>query len=446
MGVKLGRTVQGARILIVDDTPQNIRLLEAVLAPRGYALLRAGSGPEALERVAADRPDIILLDVVMPNMDGYEVCRRLRGDPSTHMLPVVMITASGSEEKIKAIEAGADDFVTKPLNQAELLARIGSLLRIKEYHDTIQTQARELAEWNRTLEERVRAQVEELQRIGRLRRFLAPQVAELIVDSGDETFLESHRREITVVFCDLRGFTAFAEAAEPEEVMRVLREYHEAMGRIIFRYEGTLERFAGDGLMVFFNDPLPCVDAPRRAVQMAIAMRERVRELGVGWRRQGYRLGFGAGIALGYATLGRIGFEGRFDYAAIGNATNLASRLCDEAGDGQVLISQRVYSGVQDVVDVEPMGELSLRGFLRSTPAYNVLGLTRSASRPGNLTTREVEVAMSIAQGLTNREIAERLVITEGTAANHVEHILNKLGFNSRAQIAAWAADHLVRD
>ncbi|HZB58561.1 MAG TPA: response regulator, partial [Actinomycetota bacterium] len=266
-------------VLAVDDLPANVRLLDAVLSPRGYRVLGAGSGPEALALVAEHRPDLILLDIVMPEMDGYEVCRRLRQDPATAFLPVVMITASGDQERLLAIEAGADDFVAKPFDQAELLARVRSLLRIKRYHDTIEGQAAELAEWNRTLEQRVQEQVEQLERMGRLRRFLSPQLADLVVSSGDESFLDSHRRDITVVFCDLRAFTAFAETAEPEEVMGVLDDYFQALGDLVTRFEGTLERFTGDGLMVFFNDPLPCEDAPLRAVRMAVAMRNRIQGL-----------------------------------------------------------------------------------------------------------------------------------------------------------------------
>ena len=319
-------------ILAVDDLPQNLRLLDAVLSPRGYRVLTAASGEEALAMLPTSGADLVLLDIVMPGMDGYEVCRRIRSSPGFEFLPVVMITASGDQEKVRAIEAGADDFVSKPFNQGELLARVASLARVKRYQDTIERQAAELARWNAELEARVDAQVDELQRVNRLRRFLSPQLVDLVIDSGDEAFLGSHRREIVVVFCDLRGFTPFAEASEPEEVMGVLAEYHEALGELIYRFEGTLERFTGDGLMVFFNDPLPVDDPAERAVPMAVAMRDRVAELAAGWSRRGNDLGFGIGIAQGFATLGRIGFEGRFDYAAIGSVTNLAARLCAEAG------------------------------------------------------------------------------------------------------------------
>jgi adenylate cyclase len=364
-----------ATLLVVDDVPQNARLLDAVLTPRGYRVMTAGSGEEALRLLTEEPPDLVLLDILMPGMNGYEVCGRIRENPVTAFLPVVMITASGDQEKVRAIDAGADDFVTKPFDQAELIARVRSLLRIKQYHDTVERQKAELAVWNDELERRVAAQVEQLQRMSRLRRFLSPQIAELVVDSGDESFLESHRREIVVVFCDLRGFTMFAETAEPEEVIGVLQEYHTALGDLIFRFGGTLEHFAGDGLMVFFNDPLPCDDAPARAIRMAVAMRTRVRDLADDWAARGHDLAFAAGISQGYATLGRIGFEGRFDYAAIGSVTNLASRLCSQAAPWQVLATQRVHGGAKDVVVSDPVGELTLRGFSRPVAVFDIRGL-----------------------------------------------------------------------
>ena len=370
------------RVLVVDDQPANVRLLEAILSPRGYDVLTASSGKEALDVIDGDDVDLVLLDIVMPGMDGYQVCREIRERPATAYLPVVMVTASGDEQKIKALEAGADDFLTKPVNTNELLARVASLARIKRYQDTIKRQADELAAWNRELEGRVADQVSEIGRMSRLRRFLSPQLAELIVDSGDESFLESHRREIVVVFCDLRGFTPFAEASEPEEVMGVLAEYHAALGDLIYRFEGTLERFAGDGLMVFFNDPVRCDDGPARAIRMGVAMRTRVRGLAESWGRQGHDLALGIGIAQGYATLGRIGFDGRHDYAAIGSVTNLASRLCDDAAPWQILATERVFSAAGPLAVGEDAGIRELRGFTRSVHAFEIKGIdnARTAS------------------------------------------------------------------
>jgi len=368
-----------AKILVVDDTPQNVKLLADLLRAKGYEVVTAASGPEGLERLAAERPDLVLLDVMMPGMSGYEVCQRIRSDPSTGILPVVMVTAlDPAQERIKGLDVGADDFLTKPVNHAELLARVRSLVRVKHLYDTVHSQAHQLADWNRTLEGRVNEQVSQLERLGRLKRFFSPQLAELIVAGDTADPLKSHRQEITVVFLDLRGFTAFAETAEPEEVMGVLREYHAAMGQLVMEHEGTLERFTGDGMMIFFNDPVPIPNAPERALRMAVAMRERVAEMAVKWRKRGFELDFGVGVAQGYATIGAIGFEGRYDYGAIGTVTNLAARLCGEAKPGQILISQRLAGVLEELAQVELIGDLSLKGFHRPVPAFSVTGLKPS--------------------------------------------------------------------
>ncbi|WP_374974678.1 response regulator [Microbacterium trichothecenolyticum] len=368
-------------VLAVDDLEQNLRLLDAVLSPRGFSVVTASSGEEALEQLARHDVDLVLLDIMMPGIDGYEVCRRIRSVPQWRFLPVVMITASGDQEKRHALEAGADDFVSKPFDQAELVARVASLARLKRYHDTIERQAAELARWNVELEARVASQVDELERVNRLRRFLSRQVVEVVLDNGDETVLASHRRDIVVVFCDLRGFTPFAESSEPEEVMGVLSEYHAVLGELIDRYEGTLERFTGDGVMVFFNDPLPLDEPARRAIEMSIEIRDRVGDLTAQWHRRAIDLGIGIGVAQGYATLGRIGFEGRFDYAAIGSVTNLAARLCAAAAAGQILVAQRAFTAVEEHIAANPVGEIDVRGFSRAVRAYAVDGIRDPENR-----------------------------------------------------------------
>lgn len=371
------------QILIVDDNPANLDIFQTRLAAQGYEIVTASDGEEALAVAREKQPDLILLDVMMPKLNGIEVCRRLKEDSSLPFMPIVMVTAMADPKDVVAgLEAGADEYLTKPVDQTALVARVKSMLRIKGLHDTaleqaarLEAQAVQLSEWNQKLEERIAGQVAELERVGHLKRFLSPQLAELIVSSGQEKLMESQRREITVVFCDLRKFTAFSETAEPEEVMRVLREYHEAVGPLIFRSEATLEYFAGDGLMAYFNAPLPCPDPAPRAIRMALGMQREADKLIEAWRKRGFDLGHGMGIALGYATLGQVGFEGRLHYGAIGSVLNLASRLCDEAEAGQILVTQRVYAEVEEMAEAEPIGELPLKGFIKPVPAFNVTGL-----------------------------------------------------------------------
>ncbi len=370
------------RVLVVDDDAANLKLLEDLLAFHGYEVEAAQDGEEALALLHARPPDLLLLDVILPGVNGYDVCRAVRTDPRLAMLPVVMVTAlDDREERVRGLEAGADDFLSKPVNAPELLARVRSLLRIRRLYETVQRQAEQLAAWNRTLAARVAEQVAHVEKLQRLKRFFSPQLAELILAGGADDPLESHRREITVVFLDLRGFTAFAESAEPEEVMAALAEFHRAMGARVLEFQGTLERFTGDGLMVFFNDPLPIQQPARRAVDMAFAMQEDALKLAAQWKRRGYDLGLGIGIAQGYATVGAIGFEGRIDYGAIGTVTNMANRLCDLAEPGNILVSRRVFNEIEASVFADDLGEVPLHGFQRPVHAYRLLDPVAEGAR-----------------------------------------------------------------
>ena len=365
-----------ARILVVDDTPKNVTMLADILTFKGYGVVTAYGGKDALAKLESERPDLVLLDVMMPDLNGYEVCRAIRANPATEMLPVIMVTAlDPASERVKGIEAGADDFLSKPISQPELLARVKSLLRVKSLQERVLHQAEELSAWNSRLEERVREQVAQIERLSRLKRFVSPKIGELILAGDVEDPLQTHRREITVVFTDLRGFTAFSDSAEPEEVMSVLRDYHGTLGRAVVAHAGTIEHFAGDGVMILFNDPLPVAEHEFAAVRMAVDMRTEVTKLAADWSRRGHDLAFGVGVANGFATLGTIGFEGRRDYGAIGPVCNLAARLCSEARAGQILVSKRVHGRIEQHVVAEPLGELALKGFHRNVQAFNVTGL-----------------------------------------------------------------------
>jgi class 3 adenylate cyclase len=356
------------RILVVDDQRANVEMLAGVLSARGYEVLTAGDGESALEQVRQGNPDLVVSDILMPQMDGYELCRRLRREPATTLLPVILLTSLDPlQERVNGIDAGADDFLSKPVNWDELFARVRSLLRIKRLQDEVKA-------WNARLEERVSEQVAQLEQLGRLKRFFSRAVAEAIVAGGEE-ILAPHRREITAVFLDLRGFTAFTDRADPEEVLELLRAYHVAIGRTVDDFGGTLEHFAGDGVMVFFNDPFP-VDRPaERAVRMALELQQAFVPIARAWKRLGHDVGLGIGIAQGDATLGVIGSEERWEYAAIGNVPNLAARLCGEARAGEILLDAQVEREVSALATSEPIGPLALRGFFQPVPAFRLRAL-----------------------------------------------------------------------
>lgn len=420
------------RILVVDDTPANVRLLEAVLGSEGYEVTAAAGGEEALAQVAASRPEVVLLDVLMPGMDGLEVCRRLRADRATEALPVLMITAGGGQQKVEALGAGADDFIAKPFDRGELLARVRSLLRIARYQETVVAQAAELARLNRTLEDRIAAQVAQIARLGALRRFLPRQLADLVVSADGEAILESHRAEIALVCVRLHGFPAFSEGAEPEQVMDVLRRFHEAIGGLIEAAGATVGALRGDGMFVYLNDPVPCDDPAWRAVHLAAGMRDAAMRRCEGWRRQGHDLSFAAGVALGYATLGRIGFEGRSEYVPVGPVVQVAERLAAAAGPGEVLASARCLAPIAGRVTAEPLGDGG---------AARLIAVERAPGAPAELTPREREVLRLLADGMPNRAIAERLVISEKTAIRHVSNIFAKLDVHNRTEATRRALD-----
>jgi adenylate cyclase len=372
-------------ILVVDDVRDNIEIVRLRLESQSFHVITAERGEEALEKAASALPDLILLDVMMPGIDGIETVKRLKADTSLPFIPVILLTArSDTKEVIAGLDSGADDYLTKPFDHGALLARVRAMLRIKALHDTVQAQRSQLEEqssalaaWNQTLEQRVAEQLTVIKHLDWLKRFLAPQIAELVMTSGDE-ILKSHRRHVAVVFCDLRGFTSFSEVAEPEEQIVMLAEYHATLGTLINSFQGTLIHIVGDGVMVVFNDPIPRSDPCLQAVRMAIEMRSHVGALMAKWQTHGYDLGFGIGISQGYATLGLIGFESRSQYTAIGTVTNLASRLCGEAADGQIFIDSKVKTVLEARIDTTDVGDLMLKGLRRPIRVFNILGLTRA--------------------------------------------------------------------
>ncbi|MCG6876045.1 MAG: response regulator [Betaproteobacteria bacterium] len=364
-----------ARILVVDDQPDNVQLLSDILSVHGYAVETALSGQAALDAVARSVPDLVLLDVVMPGMSGLQVLRRLRTDTRLAMLPIVLVTALDPDiERVKGLEAGADDFIAKPVDASELLARVRSLVRVKHLFDRVEAQSAELKALNEDLERRVLAKVAEVERLSKLKRFLAPQVAARVSLDGADSILASHRRDIALVFFDLRGFTAFSEISEPEDAMRVLREFHHAIGTQSQRFSGTIERFVGDGAMVFFNDPEPVPEPCVQAARFALAVFEACREPIERWRREGFDLHIGAGLAYGYATLGAVGFSDRYDYAVVGTIANLASRLCSEARGGEIIVSARAAAALPETFRREAIGPLTLKGFRDPVEAFRLSG------------------------------------------------------------------------
>jgi adenylate cyclase len=359
---------RSAVALVVDDSAVNRKLLARLLETMGIESVEAADGRSALDRLheLGGTVDVVLLDIEMPEMDGYATLEAIKADEDLRHLPVIMVSSVEQlESVVRCIELGAADYLPKPFTPPILAARVRSSLAAKHLHDLERDSAARQAELLRTIEQ----QKQELS------RFLSPQVAALVSSPEGQKLLVGHRRLATSVFCDLRNFTPFSESAEPEEVLGVLREYHDAMGALILEHGGTLEHFAGDGMHVFFNDPVPQEDHVERAVRMAVGMRAAFGKLAAGWVKSGFTLGFGVGVATGYATLGRIGFEGRYDYGMVGTAVIAAARLSSVAKADQILLMPRSYTAVESLVIGEAVGEVQLKGFSHPVEPMNIVGL-----------------------------------------------------------------------
>lgn len=419
------------RVLVVDDIAANLRLLDAVLTPRGYEVVTASSGQEALDVIAEQDVDVVLLDVNMPGMSGYEVCRRIRDDDRTRLLPVVMVTAAPEEERVLALEAGADDFLRQPLEQPELLARVSSLARLKRYHDAIERQTQELTNWNHTLEERVQEQLVELERLRVLRRFLSPQLAEAMFESGDLSLLEPHRREIAVLTWELRGLATVAGTAGPEEELAVLESFHEMLGRLIGEHGATVGAFTGESVLVFFGDPAPEPDPTARAVQLALALQEAGRELSANHARRGYRVATAVGVDVGYATLGRIGFEGRLDYGAVGPVVSRVWQLCALAADDEILLGRRAHDALAGRVEVGPLREAA---DTRGEPISAVPLVTRGAAPVVAVEEPAAAAAAAVAAATG----------TEGPAAGRPSALRPSLDLRVLGPLEVWRDGELV--
>jgi class 3 adenylate cyclase len=356
-----------ARILVVDDVEANVLVLQNLLRQEGYSNVFTTTDSGTVVDMHRSSPfDLILLDLHMPQPNGLEIMQQLKPMPGADFLPVIVVTAFSDEEnRLKALHQGARDYIVKPFDRAEVILRIRNYLEVRMLYSERQRQSE-------ILEQRVLEQVDQLERLARLKRFFSPQLAEKILAGGVDDPLLPHRREVTAVYIDLRGFTAFTGAAEPEEVMEILHQYHAEMGRLILKHEGTIEFFAGDGIMVIFNDPVVVANPVERALRMSLGMQLAFAPLAESWLRRNFDLGIGIGIAQGYATIGAIGFEGHWDYGVIGTVTNLAARLCSEAKSGQVIVHRKALARIENLVDAVQLGELLLKGFAQGVEAVDV--------------------------------------------------------------------------